>query len=216
MVDVNGGLVGQWRDVWLEPSSPAAAKTLVWKTGCDHSFVGVARFSSYCQTTRDGSPTSMWARMGDVMIGKCSESLALRKAFPAELSGLYTREEMMQADNDQLSAQPEPNPITDRFNLIARKTGHNRERAISAAEAVGVPPSTKQMDELQFILLRNRLLAEWGQSQGAFNHINHAMASLRHVEGCDGPGDAAVWAAWEAKVGEKLAELPEAVEAEVA
>lgn len=204
---------GNWMDVWLESSSPAAAKTLVWKTGCDHPFVGVARFSSYCQTTRDGSPTSMWARMGDVMIGKCSESLALRKAFPAELSGLYTREEMMQADNDQIPAQPEPSPLTDRFNFIAAKTGHDKDAAIAAANAVGVPPSSKQMDEQQFVLFRNRLLAEWGMAQGAFGHINHAMASLRHVPGADGDGDAAVWDAWQKKVGEKLAGLPQAVEA---
>lgn len=37
---------------------------------------------------------SIWISMKRIMIQKCAESVALRKAFPQELNGLYTQEEM--------------------------------------------------------------------------------------------------------------------------
>lgn len=61
-------------------------------------FAATARFDEYAQRKKDGSATSMWAKMPFLMIAKCAEALALRKAFPAELSGVYTTEEMTQAD----------------------------------------------------------------------------------------------------------------------
>lgn len=89
---------GVWRDVWTEESLPFAAKVGVLRRGFAQPLYAVALFSEYQQTTKDGKLTRMWSQMPTLMIGKVAEALALRRAFPAELSGLYTSEEMAQAD----------------------------------------------------------------------------------------------------------------------
>lgn len=77
-----------------------AAKVRVYRRDIGRAFVGNAHFSEYCQVKSNGDATKMWAKMPRTMIAKCAEALALRKAFPEELGGLYTSDEMGQAENE--------------------------------------------------------------------------------------------------------------------
>jgi phage recombination protein Bet len=107
---------GQWRDVWFSKDHPKAAKVIVRKLigGQIAETPAVAHYDEYVP-----SYLGLWKSKPALMLAKCAEALALRKAFPQELSGLYTADELPEdaplaeaatVSREALTPPPEPAP----------------------------------------------------------------------------------------------------------
>lgn len=108
------GADGQWVDVWTSDESPVACKVVVERGG--KRFPAIARYKAYVQTKRDGQPNTIWAQRDAEQLEKCAEALALRKAFPQDLSGIYTEDELrasQERETDPAPAAAQPaGPVT--------------------------------------------------------------------------------------------------------
>ncbi len=96
-IDKNGGVL--------------SVKVAVYRKDITRPFYGFARWSEFVQTTSGGSVSHMWSKMPFHMLAKCAEALALRKAFPEKLAGLYTPDEM---GNDEPGTGPRTVDLTPR------------------------------------------------------------------------------------------------------
>lgn len=79
---------GPWTDI------PPAGEPYACKLGVvigPYTTWGIVRYADY-------AAGPMWKKMPSTMIAKCAEMVALRKALPHKLGGLYGTEEMEQAD----------------------------------------------------------------------------------------------------------------------
>lgn len=110
---------GVWREVWLWEKPPLAAKVTVYRDG--QPFPAVATLGEYAARYPSGDLYPMWAKMPATMLAKCAEACALRKAFPFDLAGIYTAEEMDQADARQ--------PQTQVAEAVVRKAQRERSGA---------------------------------------------------------------------------------------
>ena len=91
------GTDGVWTDVWLNNNPPSAAKVIVYRKNCKRGVSAVALFREYANLK-----SNTWQKMPALMLAKCAESLALRKAFPSDLSGLYTTDEMNNIEENNI------------------------------------------------------------------------------------------------------------------
>jgi phage recombination protein Bet len=116
IADRTGQYAGNDDPVFDDEANPRKAKVTVYKIigNVRCPFTASARWEQYYPGDEQGF---MWRKMPHLMLGKCAEALALRKAFPAELSGIYIKEEMEQAGEETVGSgngggpsEPAPEP----------------------------------------------------------------------------------------------------------
>lgn len=97
---------------------PGMATVTVYKVvgGVRCPFTATARWEQY--VPQEGLDF-MWRKMPHLMLGKVAEALALRKAFPAAIAGIYTDAEMEQA-GAPINAEAEP-PATSQVKPPAQR-----------------------------------------------------------------------------------------------
>jgi phage recombination protein Bet len=166
----------QWHELW-RPSKglPTAARVGVLRTNFEHPLWAVALFDDYAQRNKEGQPSAMWAKMPALMIGKCAEALALRRAFPQELSGWYAPEEMMQASNEPAKiAKPSlAEEMDDQIPEEFADAPSTQSAASATAAATEAPPPQAAAT------ISKNLMTAFKEAKKGRSYLN------KHYQGCN-------------------------------
>ena len=167
-----------WIDVWVKKTFPSACKVGIHRKDFIEPMYAVAHWEAYAQKKADGTIAYAWRTMPTIMLAKCAEALALRKAFPQELSGLYTSDELSEDKIHEVTVAPEtksktyiekkvnPLPVpfpADKGQVILKGT-YYPEKPKSAKEIyIDKLTSAKDLIELQSLIAEVK--AEWNTDQ---------------------------------------------------
>lgn len=151
----------QWTDLWLDSDGlPLAAKVGVYRRGFTDALWATAtweQYAAYLKSNEGGRYLApMWKKMPALMLGKCAESLALRKAFPMELSGLYTGDEMGNSDHD-VPVKADATRSSSRSTATHTTTPHETGEAATDDQVYALRTSLSLLDEDD----RATVKAEW-------------------------------------------------------
>jgi hypothetical protein len=115
----------KWSDVWLDETPPKVCKVGILRKTFKEPLWTVGTYAYFVPRDSKGEPApgNFWkGEKGAHQLAKCVEELALRKAFPRKLHGVYGDDEMAQA----------PRPVTMKqatAALPAREPAPPREAA---------------------------------------------------------------------------------------
>jgi len=156
---------GHWTEVWLSDTPPSAARASIYRDGFLHPMTAVAHWNEYCPVikTKSGSfIPQMWRKMAANQLSKCAEALAFRRAFPRDLSGVYTDDEMAHTATEPQatfaapatptvvsSAPASAKPANAAPQIEGRKSDELSEFAKSIISATEAMEAAREIEELR-------------------------------------------------------------------
>lgn len=151
--------------------------------GTWHEVAATAINSEYVNATNP-----IWIKMPHAMLSKCAESLVLRKAFPAEMSGVMTNEEMSQADVQVINHHTEPAKVVEVEQVddikAEQEAKEKEEIAKKVAEAKAKLASAGiEAKKVEIEGMGGARIAEGIAKMTATEAVKHTESGLQFVEG---------------------------------
>ena len=141
---------GKWREEWLEPDPPAAARCKVYHKNRNRPEIAIARWKGFVGQTFDYDTktwyiSDFWEKLPDFMLAKCAKAAALRGAFPDQLSGVYIQEELESGVTEETEPIPadEDKYVQARAREAADKAAHPEQYVTSGPSPHGRRTSDK-------------------------------------------------------------------------
>jgi phage recombination protein Bet len=163
---------------------PESARVRVYSRGKSRPITFTALWHEYKPAPgNEGRGDAMWRKMPRLMLGKCAESGALRKAFPQVYGGIYSDVEMERADSEADAAATEPVGLKARLLRKAAPVGtENLETAEAVVEPeLEAPPPPDDDDFVEGEIVDEAPAGPAPMSKIAFNRL--ALAA--HVTKAD-------------------------------
>lgn len=139
-------------------------------------------FKEACATTKDGTLNSMWSKRPRGQLAKCAEAGALRKAFPDELGGVMTAEEI---NEDQPVHTEQPKSTVINAQAVELATPEQCEKINQLLELASIPVEkvlsrygAKSVERLSKV-----------QAESAIRKLNMTLDQISAVNSGDDDGE---------------------------
>jgi phage recombination protein Bet len=135
-------------------SATITVKKIVHGHICE--FSGTALYSEHNRPSKDPNKKTLWDTMPATMLEKCAEAKALRKAFPEELAGYYTRDEMEGSDDVKV-VETSPIVQTDRPKVAEWIKGKLAEAGVPESDWDRIIHSLKGLTKPELLAAVKRI-----------------------------------------------------------